>query len=98
MNSLMRYVSSALNSKDKSGALTVRREGAYDVAPSSRGKKQAAAAALPNATIVYGIGASFLFASSYLLFGEGRWFAGLMTLIIGGCLAGFALHLLKHRD
>jgi len=55
-------------------------------------------ASLPNATVIYGVGAGLILSSSFVLFSGGRWFAGAMTFIIGGCLAGFALHLLKHRD
>ena len=53
---------------------------------------------LPNATIIYGIGASlfFIVALSSLL--SGKVFTGSMLLLIGGCLMGFALHLLKHQD
>jgi hypothetical protein len=53
---------------------------------------------LPNATIIYGIGASLLFVASFSLFLAGNWFSGLLVVVIGGCLVGFALHLLKHQD
>lgn len=53
---------------------------------------------LPNATVIYGIGASLLFVSSFFLLLEGRWVAAAAVFAIGGCLTGFALHLLKHQD
>jgi hypothetical protein len=53
---------------------------------------------LPNASIIYGIGASLLFVASFSLFLEGKWFSGVWVLFIGGCLVGLALHLFKHQD
>jgi fatty acid desaturase len=53
---------------------------------------------LPNATVIYGIGASFLFVASLFLLIGGRWFPALIVFAIGLCLVGFALHLLKHQD
>lgn len=53
---------------------------------------------LPNATIIYGIGAGLLFVRSLFLFVEGRWFLGGVVFIVGCCFTGFALHLLKHQD
>ena len=54
--------------------------------------------ALPNATVIYGIGASLLFVASFFLMRTGRWFAALAVFALGICLVGFALHLLKHQD
>jgi len=54
--------------------------------------------ALPNATIIYGIGASLLFVASFSLLLAGNWFSALWVLASGLCLVGFALHLLKHQD
>ena len=53
---------------------------------------------LPNATIVYGIGASLLFALSYSMMVGHFWLPGLTVFALGICFAGFALHLLKHQD
>ena len=53
---------------------------------------------LPNATVIYGIGASLLFVSSFFLLLQGRWVAAGAVFAMGGCLTGFALHLLKHQD
>jgi hypothetical protein len=53
---------------------------------------------LPNATIIYGIGASLLFVSSFFLLLEGRWVPAITVFALGACLTGFALHLLKHQD
>ena len=53
---------------------------------------------LPNATVIYGIGASLLFVASFSLFLAGNWFSALWVMASGACLVGFALHLLKHQD
>ncbi|MDE2030419.1 MAG: hypothetical protein KGI97_07655 [Alphaproteobacteria bacterium] len=53
---------------------------------------------LPNATVIYGIGASFLFVAAFFLAVSGRWFPAIAVFAIGACLVGFALHLLKHQD
>gem|GEM_PF-797839 len=53
---------------------------------------------LPNATVIYGIGASIMFVASFSLLLAGRWFPGSVVFVLGGCLMGFALHLLKHQD
>jgi hypothetical protein len=53
---------------------------------------------LPNATVIYGIGASLLFAASFFLLIGGRWFSSFIVFALGLCLTGFALHLLKHQD
>ena len=66
----------------------------------TRQSKQAAQPpqSLPNATIIYGIGASLLFVASFFLLLGGRWVAAAAVFAMGGCLTGFALHLLKHQD
>ncbi len=53
---------------------------------------------LPNATIIYGVGAGVLFVSAFSLLVHGRWFASFLVLFIGGCLALMALHFLNHQD
>ncbi|MDR3424648.1 MAG: hypothetical protein P4M13_06160 [Alphaproteobacteria bacterium] len=54
--------------------------------------------ALPNATIIYGIGASLLFVSSFFLLVAGRWLPAVTVFAMGACLTGFAVHLMKHQD
>jgi hypothetical protein len=54
--------------------------------------------ALPNSTVIYGIGASLLFVATFFLIASGRWFPALIVFALGACLVGFALHLLKHQD
>lgn len=54
--------------------------------------------ALPNATVIYGIGASLLFVASFSLFLAGNWFSAIWVSASAACLVGFALHLLKHQD
>ncbi len=53
---------------------------------------------LPNATVIYGIGASLLFGTSFLMLRSGLWFVALVVLALGCCLVGFAIYLLKHQD
>jgi len=53
---------------------------------------------LPNATVIYGIGASLLFVAAFFLLISGRFFPALIVFALGVCLTGFALHLLKHQD
>jgi hypothetical protein len=52
-------------------------------------------AVLPNATVIYGIGASLLFVVAASLAHAGRWFAGALVFALGCCLTGFALQLMK---
>ncbi|MDE1900601.1 MAG: hypothetical protein KGI37_03015 [Alphaproteobacteria bacterium] len=54
-------------------------------------------ASLPNATVVYGIGASFMFVAAVFLLINGRWFSALGVIALGLGLTGFAVHLMKHR-
>ncbi|MDD3028806.1 MAG: hypothetical protein PHS57_00785 [Alphaproteobacteria bacterium] len=53
---------------------------------------------LPNATIIYGIGASLFLVIALSLLLSGKLFSGAVLGFIGACLIGFALHLLKHQD
>jgi hypothetical protein len=53
---------------------------------------------LPNATVIYGIGASLLFVAAFYLLLSARWFPAFVVFALGMCLTGFALHLLKHQD
>jgi hypothetical protein len=53
---------------------------------------------LPNATIIYGIGASLMFVATFFLLLSARWFPAFAVFVLGLCLTGFALHLLKHQD
>jgi hypothetical protein len=53
---------------------------------------------LPNATVIYGIGASLMFVAAFFLVLAARWFPALVVFALGACLLGFALHLLKHQD
>ncbi len=53
---------------------------------------------LPNATVIYGIGAALLFVASFSLLLHKHWFPALAVFALGACLTGFALHLLKHQD
>jgi hypothetical protein len=53
---------------------------------------------LPNASIVYGLGASGLFVISIFTFFGERWFTGFILLVLAGVLTGFALHFIKHNQ
>ena len=78
----------------KSGALTLRGNSlASWSSPPPQGPQT-----LPNATIIYGIGASLLLVADFFLLLAGRWVAAAAVFALAGCLAGFALHLLKHQD
>jgi hypothetical protein len=68
------------------------------LAPKNNGSIPPGPKSLPNATIVYGIGASLLFAASVVLVLAGKWIAAVEVFAIAVCLTGFALHLLKHQD
>ena len=75
----------------------VRKTGNFLSSPPKNGVPQPPKP-LPNATIVYGIGASLLFAASVVLALSGKWLSAFTIFVIGVCLLGFALHLLKHQD
>jgi len=75
----------------------VQRTGALP-AQQVRRTQPAPNASLPNATVIYGIGASFMFVAAVSLLLAGRWFPALGVFALGACLLGFALHLLKHHD
>lgn len=57
-----------------------------------------AAANLPNATIIYGVGAALLFVAAFFLLLSGKWFSSIEVFAIGAVLMGYAVHLLKHQD
>ena len=81
----------------KTGSMpVVRKGGALPAQPLRQSVQQPQN--LPNATIIYGIGASLLFVASVSLLFSGRWFLSLIVFAVGGCLMGFALHLFKHQD
>jgi hypothetical protein len=73
-----------------------KRPGALPAQP--RGPQSGPPAALPNATIIYGIGASLLFVAAFFLLIGKHWAPALITLVVGGCLVGYALYFLKHQD
>jgi hypothetical protein len=51
---------------------------------------------LPNASIVYAVGAGLLFAVALYSLFTGAWFTALILLIPAGALVGFALHYLSY--
>jgi hypothetical protein len=53
---------------------------------------------LPNATIIYGVGAALLFVAAFFLLLSGKWFSSIEVFAIGAVLMGYAVHLLKHQD
>lgn len=53
---------------------------------------------VPNATVIYGLGASLFFIASFSLLSRRLWFSSFLVLLIGGCLAGFAHYFLKHQE
>ncbi len=54
-------------------------------------------AGLPNASIVYGIGASVLIVLALYLIVSGAWFTGLLVFLPAASFVGFALHFLRGR-
>ena len=66
--------------------------------PASSGRPVPPTASLPNATIIYGIGAGVLGVAALSLMLAGRWFPGFLVFVLAACLLGFALHLLKHQE
>ncbi len=82
-----------LNPLIKAGQLPVaRQEGAPGVYRGARSPR----ADLPSASVIYGIAASVLsIFGTYILF-TGRWFAGLVMILLAGCMLCFALHFLRY--
>ena len=60
------------------------------------GKPAVSSGKLPNASIVYAVGAGMLFAFALYSFFTGAWFTALILLIPAGALVGFALHYLSY--
>lgn len=53
---------------------------------------------LPNASLIYGIGAGMLCAFALYFLFTGAWLTSLLILVPAGALFGFALHYLKHHE
>ncbi len=60
------------------------------------GNESSKESALPNASIIYGIGSGGLLAVSLYSFLTGAWFTGVLLLLPAGALIGFALHYIRH--
>lgn len=53
---------------------------------------------LPNATIIYGVGASgLLVVGGYTTFVLANWFTGLLLIVLGCALIGYALYFLRYQ-
>lgn len=52
-------------------------------------------AQLPNASIVYGVGAGVFFVISIASLFRGAWFTSLLVFCISACFAGFAAYFIK---
>jgi hypothetical protein len=96
MGNWLQKVLSLSTQAPKSGSLPAARKSSLPAQPLTAGLQKPKS--LPNATVIYGIGASLLFAAAFLMILQGRWFTGLLVFILGCGLTGFALHLLKHQD
>jgi hypothetical protein len=60
--------------------------------------KKSGAKGLPNATIIYGVGASALVVISiYTTFVLANWFTGLLLFVLGCALLGYALYFLRYQ-
>ncbi len=55
-------------------------------------------AELPNATIIYAVGAAALFTVALFHLFTGDWVVGLLLFLPAGVLMGFALHYLRYHD
>lgn len=55
-------------------------------------------AELPNATIIYAVGAAALFTVALFHLFSGDWIIGLLLFLPAGVLLGFALHYLRYHD
>ncbi len=80
--------------------MTIQKKPASKFVPSLKGKNNhiQLIPGIPNASVIYGIGASLLFIASFSLLLSGRWFISFLVLFIGGCLFGFAYYFLKYRE
>ena len=52
---------------------------------------------LPNASLIYGLAASALFAIALVFLLRGHWFTALLVLLPAAGFLGFALHFVKHH-
>ncbi len=50
---------------------------------------------IPNASLIYGVGAAVLFAFSLYSLFTGAWFTALLLLVLAGALFGFALYFMR---
>jgi hypothetical protein len=53
---------------------------------------------LPNASLIYGIGAAALMTICLYFLFTGMWLTSLLLMLPAGCLLGFALHYLRYHD
>lgn len=51
---------------------------------------------IPNASLIYGVGASFLFVSSLYSLFTGSWFTAFLLLFPAGALFGYAVLFIRH--
>jgi hypothetical protein len=64
----------------------------------ARMQAQGPAGKLPNASVIYGIGASVLFVLAVFFLFKGILLTGALLIILAGCLAGYALHFLRYQE
>lgn len=50
---------------------------------------------LPNASVVYGVGASILFVLALAILFNGLWLTALLVMLPAACFLGFAIHFIK---
>ena len=50
---------------------------------------------LPNASVIYGVGAGIFLMAAMVFFAHGTWFSGLIVLFMAGCFLGYAVYFLK---
>ncbi len=94
MGELQKKKAPALKSKTKLPSLILKDAGFSSVLLGFQGG--AAGKEIPNASIIYSIGAGCLFAFFLYFLFTGAWFTALLLLFPAFVLSGFALYYLRH--
>lgn len=87
--------SGSVASQGKSPSQVQIRRGGAGGNPSLKQSSPAVSQRLPNASIVYGIGASILFVLALGLLFSGVWLSFVLVLLPAACLLGFAIHYIR---
>lgn len=60
-----------------------------------KGSPPSQAQRLPNASVVYGVGASVLFVLAFAILFNGLWLTSLLVMLPALCFLGFAVHYIR---